>query len=707
MTPLKLWPWRKIAAAAGLLSLIVLIWLVSWLVSVDRDLRTRLDQGWFTPPVEFFSAPQILRVNETVNLRRLRENFLRWGWRERAADLVLHQGDFKLLPADLCDRLARDFSWPDDMDHCMNYWTPQSTESIWLVESKGRLVAIFNHQNDAKPAAELPAERFAQYYQGQPILRELVDIGQIPLYCSQAVTAIEDADFLEHRGISPTAIGRAMIRNLSKARFAEGGSTITQQLVKNYFLTAEKTLRRKITEQFMAVLLELRVDKDQILSNYLNEIYMGQHGSFQVRGFGAAAQFYFGKNLADLGLNECALLAAIINNPGRYNPFRQPERATQRRKLVLARMNELRMVSSEEAEAAAQSPLAVRATRSLTEPAPYFVHAVWEEIRSLGLGLNQGLRVFTTLLPSIQEKAQVGVLKHLEDLETRFPKLKTASARGPLQGALLVIDIPSGQIRALVGGRQFKVNQFNRIHQSRRQPGSLMKPIVYLAALESGDFTPGTKLIDEAWTYKYEGQVWKPRNYDGKFRGDVTMTEALANSLNVPTARLAVDVGIPTIVELAHRLGIESDLQPVPALSLGAAEVTPIEMAEAYLTIARRGQRLRPHLITRVEARDGGALFEFESDPEQVAPPEAVDQLVEMMKTAFVSGTAQAASAWGLPDQPAGKTGTTSDTKDNWFIGFNDELLTLVWLGFDDNSPTGLTGAGTALPLWYKVQYNR
>lgn len=706
MIPMKLWPWRKIAIAAGIFSILLLFLTAFWLIRVDRDLKDRLGQGWFSPPVEFFSAPQTLRLNEPVDLKDLRENFQAWGWRERGPDMVLHPGDFKILGADQCDQFATDFSWPSQMDRCLSFWTPQSPEPIWLVESAKQLTAIITHRNQLQNSAQLPPERFAQYYQGQPIMREVMEIGQIPLSCSQAVTAIEDADFLEHRGISPTAIGRAMIRNMSKARFAEGGSTITQQLVKNYFLTSEKTIRRKITEQFMAILLELRVDKDQILSSYLNEIYMGQHGSFQVKGFGAAARFYFGKSLVDLELRECALLAAVINNPGKYNPVKQAERALTRRKLVLARMTDLQMISPEDAAQANKAPLGAKSSRGLTEPAPYFVQAVWEQLRTMNVDLEKGARVYTTLQLELQEKAQVGVLKHIEDLETRVPKLKTASARGPLQGAVLVIDVQTGGVRALVGGRQYKVNQFNRIHSSRRQPGSLFKPIVFLAALETGDFEPDSKLIDDPWTYKYDGQTWQPRNYDGKFRGEVTMTEALAESLNVPTARLAVDIGIPTVIELAHRLGVGSVLNPVPAVSLGAAEVSPIEMAQAYLTIARRGYKLSTHLISRVETLSGDVTFQFTEEPQQVVREKTIDDLVQMMRATFIIGSAKAATAWGLTDEPAGKTGTTSDTKDNWFIGFNGTLLTMVWIGFDDNSPTGLSGASAALPLWYKIQYN-
>jgi penicillin-binding protein 1B len=700
----KHWPWGKIILAGAAVTFsLILVW--AW--RTDQSLRRRLSEGWFAPPVEFFSSPRRLQVGQAIRLHALKDELTRWGWRPREAEMALRPHDFKLLNAEECVRLVSDFSWPDEAEMCLGYWPTGGEQPIWLVEKEGHLVAVISQANELLQEARLPAERFAQYYQGEPILREVVSLGQVPLECAQAVTAIEDSDFLTHRGISPTAIARAMVRNLKGLRFAEGGSTITQQLVKNYFLTSEKRLSRKLKEQAMALLLELRVDKDEILINYLNEIYMGQNGSFQVRGFGAAADFYFGKRLADLNLPECALLAAVVNNPGRYNPFRQVEKAVARRKLVLARMHDLGMISEADMNAAAARGLGTKTSRSLSEPAPYFVRAVWDQIDAMGIDQSRGLRIFTTLAPELQERAQTGVLKHLQDLENRLPNLKTA-ARGPLQAAVLMIDVATGEVGALVGGRQYKVNQFNRINLSRRQPGSLFKPIVYLAALETGDYDPATMLSDEPWTHKYEGQTWKPKNYDGKFRGQVSMTEALAMSLNIPTARLAVDLGVATIIELARRLGIDSQLAAVPALALGAAEVTPLEMGRSYLTLARRGEKLPAHLITRIETLSGEEIFTPEIPRERVVSEETAGRLIEMMRATFTIGSAApAAKFWTLPDQPAGKTGTTSDTRDAWFIGFNETLLTLVWIGFDDNTPTGLTGAGVALPLWYKIHYGK
>lgn len=677
---------------------------ISLIWRLDRNLQTRIADGWFLPPIEFFAAPETLLVDQTLSPKQLVDQLTSWGWRLRKAGQPLHEGDFTWQTGPDCRDALPNADWLEEYDECLGVWSPRTPQAEWIALAEKKVKAIYLSNGAVTDHFSLPPERFAQFYDGKPILRTVVDLGEVPLECSQAVTAIEDADFLEHRGISPSGILRAMARNLSKGQFAEGGSTITQQLVKNYFLTSEKTLKRKIMEQILAVLLELRVDKDSILANYLNVIYMGQKGSFQVLGIAAASEHYFSKPLASLSLPECALLAAVINNPGRYSPIRAPEAALARRNLVLTRMEQLKMISADQFAQATKAPLRAREGQSLNEPAPYFVQAVLEHIKDYGLDADSGLKIYTTLSPRLQDYAQRELAQHLINLEKQYPKLIAPGQ--VVQGAAIVVDIPSGGVSAFVSGRDFRQSQYNRLTNSLRQPGSLFKPFVYLAALESGDFQPDTLIKDEPWTYKYEGQVWSPQNYDKKFRGDVTLKQALSQSLNVPTARMAIDVGIKSIIELARRLGIESPLVAVPSLSLGAAEVKPWEMAQAYLTIARHGERAPLHLVTSVTDANGDELYPEPEPLEQVVANGRVDELIEMMKETFRTGTAQWLGKMGLPDEPAGKTGTTSDTRDNWFVGFNDKRLTIIWVGFDNNAPTGLTGASAAAPLWYKIQYH-
>ncbi len=692
----------RIAATA---SALVLILLSVFIWREDRHLRDRVEAGWFLPPIEFYSAPMTIEPQGQLNLRETLSRLKGWGWRERHLGQPLHRQDFIRLERDDCLEAFPEADWPQESFQCLGVWPGHLAEPWWAAVDDNRVTALFGSDGRALDRVSLPPELFAQFYDEQPILRTVVGLGEVPLACAQAVTAIEDSEFLEHKGISPTAIARAFIRNLKQARFAEGGSTITQQLVKNYFLTSEKTLSRKIHEQILSILLELRVDKDTILTNYLNVIYMGQNGSFQVRGFAAASQHYFERPLRDLDLSQCALLAAIINNPGRYNPTRQSERAMQRRNLVLSRMQELNMISPDQAQAASEAPLGAKSSRLLSEPAPYFVQAVREQIKTLGLREDSGLRIYTTLVPSIQERTQLAVAKEVDRIENEMVKKDSEKPPlGSLQGAAIVVDVESGGVLGFVGGRQFKQTQFNRITSARRQPGSLFKPMVYLAALESGEYNPETLLDDAPWSFKYQGQTWTPQNYDRKFLGPVTMSQALALSLNVPTAKLAQEVGLESIIELAHRLGIDSEMQPLPSLSLGALETSPWEIAQTYLTIARRGERVPLHMISSVTDHDGHELYLLDRSARTVVRKDFADALVGMLKGTFIFGTAKSLNN-RVSDEPAGKTGTTSDTRDCWFAGFNQKTLALTWVGYDDNIPTGRTGASAALPLWYKIVY--
>lgn len=690
---------------AGLILLLMTLLIGIFLWRADRHLRERLDAGWFLPPIEFYSAPLTIEPQGRLNISETLARLKGWGWRERHLGQPLHRQDFVLLDRDNCLAAFPEAAWPQVPFRCLGVWPGHLAEPWWAAIDENRVIAIYGSDGRTLDRASLPPELFAQFYEDQPILRTVVGLGEIPLACAQAVTAIEDSEFLEHKGISPTAIARAFIRNLKQARFAEGGSTITQQLVKNYFLTSEKTLSRKIHEQILSILLELRVDKDTILANYLNVIYMGQHGSFQVRGFAAAAQHYFERPLRDLDLPECALLAAIINNPGRYNPNRQSERALQRRNLVLSRMQELNMISPDQAKAASEAPLGARTSRFLSEPAPYFVQAVREKVKEMGLKEDSGLRIYTTLNPTIQERTQVLVAQEIERIENGIIKQNSkAPPLGTLQGAAIVADVESGGVLGFVGGRQFKQTQFNRITSARRQPGSLFKPFVFLAALESEDFQPESQIEDAPWSLKYQGQTWTPQNYDRTFMGPVSMAQALALSLNVPTAKLAQEVGLESVIELAHRLGIEAQMQALPSLALGAMETSPWEVAQAYLTIARHGELTPLHMISSITDHDGHELYILDRTSRTVVRKDFVDELIEMMKGTFVFGTAKSL-AGKIKDEPAGKTGTTSDTRDCWFAGFNERQLALTWVGYDDNTPTGRTGASAALPLWYKIIY--
>lgn len=606
--------------------------------------------------------------------------------------------------------------------------TPKGTsETLHQKERSSELVTMKIYEKyelEEQTSIRLEGQLFAQFYNGKPILRELLELGEVPLYCLQAATAIEDNRFLDHVGISPSSIVRAALKNLMNLGVVEGASTITQQLVKNYFLTQEKTLTRKFTEIIMAMLLELRLSKDEILQHYFNIIYMGQNGPFEVRGYGSASFHYLGKKIGLLNLPECALLAAIINSPGRLNPWRYPEHTTSRRNRVIKKMLDNQMISKSEAEKAFLFPLPEHKPRNLSQPTPYYLQAVRREMRKLKIDSSNGLKVYTNLEVYAQEMAHRSLQSQLAALEKRLKKeselrketdknkgLEREAGRSSdpkkLQALLVSINLKNGEIIAMEGGRGYKQTQYNRALDAHRQVGSLMKAFVYLAALESVDengnpYTPLSPLEDSPFTHEYEGQTWSPRNYDEDFKGKLPMFYALKNSINVPTARLGLQVGLSSIVDVAKRAGIYSKIEALPSLTLGAFELYPLEVAEAFTTIGRLGKHVPISTIAKVESLNGELLYERKVKSETQFAPETVGVLVGMMQQTLTTGTARSLTQWrGWTYPAAGKTGTTSDTKDAWFVGFTPYILTVVWVGYDDNSSIDLTGASGALPIWF------
>lgn len=680
-----------------------------WAVRLQDQISTRLKNGWFAPPIEYYAPSQSFAVNQRFTITELRENLLQHGYLERRPDQRRLPGDFAVLDTETCTQQFMDL-YPEIGDTCVVLSRKKAPfgfveeEMVLLIKPDG----LLQRTRPEHARVELEPKMFAQFFGDQLILRDILPLGAIPLACLQAVTAIEDSDFLEHKGVSLTGTIRAVARNILKGRFAEGGSTITQQLVKNAFLTHQKTLRRKLNEQVMALLLEQQFDKDQILQSYLNEIYMGQSGAFEIRGFGAASRQYFNKSVDALDLADCALLAALINSPGRYSPFLHPEAAAKRRALVLERMEHLKMISAQEQIEAVRTPLPTAApARQPLEPAPYVVRELNRMLADIPH--DQGLRVLTSIDLEAQTVAQRTLRENIDRLESTRADLKAWKDKGRmLEGALVSVDIKTGRLLAMVGGRDYKKTQLNRIYESRRQVGSTMKPFVYLTAFEHpGDhkepYSPLTSIEDQPFSHRYEGQVWTPNNYDHKYHGRMPLYYALKESLNIPTVKLGLDVGLENVVEVARRAGIESPLKALPSLTLGAFELKPIELAEAYLSLARLGMHQEPTLLTRAEDLDGNELIDNTAPSEErVFAAGDVALLVGMLRNTMISGTARASTALGFHGIAAGKTGTTSDLKDSWFVGFTPQVLTLVWVGYDDNTPTGMTGANSAMPIWVK-----
>lgn len=674
----------KILFTVLVLFFIASVGLGAAVISSQSMINQRLEKGWVLPPLEIYSQGFPLTAGRKFPQAALEQEFERRN---------LQSGrDYEFMDAESCVKLGG-VALKDTSTNCL--WLKH--ENVMVAWGEGGWITEVWRGDPMEQVAfhSLFPRLITQFYDGQPILQYNTPLSEIPLQCLQATTAIEDRDFLEHRGVSPTGTMRAVLRNLRKGRFAEGGSTITQQLVKNFFLSPKKTIRRKIQEQILAVLLESQIGKDQILEMYLNVIYMGQNGPYQVRGFGAASEYYFDKPISQLNLAECAMMGAIINNPGKYSPFaKEGQAARERRKLVLQKMREDNMINEQEFASAGNAPLPAKERRA---NAPYFVVSALKEFQSWDLPADEGARLYTTMDPEVQTQMTEAVGKVMAAVEK---KVKHPSKQ-PLQVAALTVDLNSAQVLALLGGRDYRATQYNRAYDSRRQVGSIVKPFVFLPALAEKD--PLTTVIDEPFEWKVHKNVWKPRNYDGKNIGPVPYFYALAESMNVPTAKVGQEIGVEKIAEVIGKSGIQAQVPHLPSLTLGAFETSVWDVAQGYTTIARLGQGDRIHMVMRVEDMKGDVLFQRQpaTDIELPSVPTAV--LVGMMKQTFEVGTAKAARAWGLEGPYAGKTGTTSDTKDAWFAGFNSRLLTVVWVGYDDNTKMGLTGASAALPVWVQI----
>jgi len=537
--------------------------------------------------------------------------------------------------------------------------------------------------------------------------KRTVHYEEYPDHFIKAVLAIEDRRFFSHPGLDPFRIVAAAIRNYEADSYIQGGSTITQQLVKNFFLTPEKNFRRKAQEALIAFVLERRANKKDIFELYLNEVYLGQVGSFSINGIGEAARMYFHKDVGNLTLAESALLAGMIQSPNPYNPYRHRKRATDRRNQVLRAMVDAGFVDAATAEAAIAQPVRVESTSLDSSDAPYFVDLVKQQLSEryhTGDLATQNLAVHTSLDLSLQALAQEVLSAGL----AKADKMVRRKDHPPLQGALIAMEPSTGAVVALVGGRDYGESQYNRATTARRQPGSIFKPFVYLAAFEATfddpalpPITPATVVQDAPSVFLFGRKEYAPQNYENDYRGFVTLRYALAHSLNNATVKVAEMVGYERIADLWNRrFGMPNKVQPYPAMSLGAFEATPLEVAGAYNILANMGLKVPPVTVLKVADEKATTIEQHYPSPPRVARPESTFLVVNMMRSVVNNGTAAAARSMGFTSDAAGKTGTTNDLRDAWFAGFTPDLLCVVWIGFDDNTPTGLSGSRAALPIW-------
>lgn len=529
-----------------------------------------------------------------------------------------------------------------------------------------------------------------------------VPLAQIPPRVIEAVLAIEDRRFYLHPGVDAIRTVGAMMTNLAGNRpYLVGGSTLTQQLVKNFFLSPEKTIRRKLLEQSMALILEQRLTKDEILELYLNEVYLGQRGSFAIHGVAEAARLFFGRSIANVTLAEAATIAGVIQAPATYSPFGSPDRARQRRDVVLGAMSRAGFISEDMTLRVSREPLHV-ASRTLEAEAPYFVDLIGERMARQHPGLHRSTRpvsVLTTLDLQLQRVAQRAVADGLARIDER-------RGDSSAEAALIALDPRTGQVRALVGGRSYRRSQFNRATRARRQPGSVFKPFVFLAAFERGvadgrrDLTPATLVNDTPTTFAHGRRSWRPSNYRNEYDGVISWRRALALSRNVAAVKVAELAGYQQVADLWTRVGAGTPPEPYPSIALGVFEATPMEIASAYTLFPNDGV---PRLPTLIEAVRHGDV-ELDRPPmaslAPVARPETTFLVTDMMRSVMTSGTGSRARALGFGRNAAGKSGTTNGLRDAWFVGFTPELLTVVWVGRDDNQPLGQSGSQAALPIW-------
>lgn len=570
----------------------------------------------------------------------------------------------------------------------------------------GRVSGIRRLGDNAKlRAVRIEPELITSIYDEVMEDRVPVPLGQVATVLVDAVIATEDRAFFRHEGISLRGIARAAWTNYRSGAIRAGGSTLTQQLVKNLFLSHERKIGRKLREALMAVILESRYSKEEILEAYLNEIYLGQNGSVQIVGVEQASQIYFGKRAKYLTLGEAATLAGMIRSPNIASPLRAPERARARRDVVLASMLELGKIDRIRHDKEVAKPLSVNAYPRSIRSAPFFVDLVLKQLRETYPQTQletEGLRIFTTLDTTMQRAAEQAIESGIASLTKKYRTIRKADA--PLEGVVLTIQPGTGYVKALVGGRSYSRSQFNRAFQARRQPGSLFKPFVYTAAMDpargSEALTAASILDDTPISIQTSSGAWRPQNYDGKFHGRTSVREALTLSYNIPAVRAAIDAGVPNVIKLASQIGVRSRLQPYPSISLGSFEVTPLEIAFAYSVFANEGVKAEPVTILAVATRDGHVLENREVKIHRVAPAAVIYVMNDILKDVLDRGTAASVRSLGFTRPFAGKTGTTNNYRDAWFVGYSPKILSLVWVGFDDGRTMRLSGSDAAVPIW-------
>jgi penicillin-binding protein 1B len=543
---------------------------------------------------------------------------------------------------------------------------------------------------------------------GSRQVREWIPLDRVPSTLIKTLLIIEDRRFFSHFGVDPIAIGRAFWVNMTRGVLVQGGSTLTQQLAKNLFYSPKRTIGRKLQEVMAAMALEFKYRKEEILESYVNEIYLGQAGPVSIYGVGEAAHRYFSKNLDDLSIDEIALIVGLIKGPNAYSPVKNVEDATTRRNVVLRRLKEEGILTGDAVAQAMNRPVKVMLNQDVLTDAPYFVDHLLREIeQGRGLDIPDGARIYSTLDPRAQRIVAQVLHEGLAKLEKSYPAL--AGVEPPLQGAAVVLDVKTGHVRAMVGGRNYQLSQFNRAVQAHRSAGSLFKPFVYLAGFEAArdqgttGLTPATLLVDEPVTLESGTGSWSPQNYDHQYRGPVTVRTALEQSLNVPAVRTAHRTGITALTSLLHAFGVTTPVADDLSLALGSSSVSLLQITSAYAGLANGGVVIHPVALSNMVREGGETIWSPPLDRRQAASPQGTFLITSLLKGVVDHGTGAKARVLGVHGPVAGKTGTTDGYRDAWFIGYTPDMAIGVWVGFDDERPLKLTGAQAALPIWSEL----
>jgi penicillin-binding protein 1B len=708
---------RLTALAVAIPAVIFFLALGYYYVSFARLLDARLHGERATVLPRVFARPLELRRGQSLTEQQLIDRLNDLGYAERTmfekpGEFVIGAGDVTIVPR------GPEFKGQSVRVVFRRPPAPNAKPPRRPPPLPDRVLAL---ERGSRPVERLvlDAPVLTALITGEREKRRPVALSVIPKRMTDAVLAIEDRRYYQHPGIDPIGMAGALFSYATGRRTVlAGASTITQQVVRNVFLpkfegmtlqsARARSLKRKLLEQFLAIVLTGRASKDDILEMYLNEVPLGQRGSFAIFGVAEASRLFFGKDVSNVSLAEAATIAGVIQSPSALSPFNNAERSRERRNVVLQAMVDAGLADQQEAARAVKEPLTV-AERALEAEAPHFVDYVDRTLDTQFPGLTtsttEAVDVFTTLDLHLQRLAQDAVRTGL----TRVDKLLSRRKRkGRAEAALISVDPKTGQILAFVGGRSYNQSQYNRVISSRRQPGSVFKPFVYLTAFEQAaadgrtDLTPATVVLDEPEAFEFNDQLWEPANFQDEYEGPITFRRALAQSRNLATIHVAQMAGLQNIVDVWKRTGVGSALKPYPSLALGVFEATPLEIATAYTIFPNNGM-LQPLTNTLKIVRGGLDITKTAkgaAKPRRVSRPDTTYLVTSMMRSVINEGTGNGVRAAGFTPDAAGKTGTTNDLRDAWFVGFTPDLLTVVWVGFDDNQPVGLSGSQAALPIW-------